>query len=37
MKDCDKDIRGYHADRVVLTEKQRADLRGSSGLMVEMP
>ena len=27
MKDCDKDIRGYHADRVVLTERQRADLR----------
>ena len=27
MKDCDKDIRGYHADRVALTEKQRADLR----------
>ncbi len=28
MKDCDKDIRGYHSDCVALTEKQRADLRG---------
>lgn len=27
MKDCDKDIKGYHGDRVALTEKQRADLR----------
>ena len=27
MKDCDQDIRGYHSDRVALTEKQRADLR----------
>ena len=27
MRDCDKDIRGYHSDRVALTEKQRADLR----------
>ena len=27
MKDCNKDIRNYHKDRVVLNSKQRTNLR----------